>query len=138
MGTYAQKDKEWHSEREIERERESHVCAWPPACICPCVCEHSGCCGLPRPLLRIPTLAIHLDRSVNTDGFKFNLERELLPMFALKAGDAKKAAEDDAVRLPAPLLQLLARQLDCDRTCTHIVIPHVDPTHPQHGGGSLA
>ena len=35
-----------------------------------------------RPLLRIPTLAIHLDRSVNTDGFKFNLEKEMVPIYA--------------------------------------------------------
>jgi len=36
-----------------------------------------------RPLLHIPTLAIHLERTVNSEGFKFNLEKELLPILGL-------------------------------------------------------
>jgi len=35
-----------------------------------------------KPLLRIPTLAIHLDRSVNTDGFKYNTQTHLLPIIS--------------------------------------------------------
>jgi len=35
-----------------------------------------------KPLLRIPTLAIHLDRAVN-EGFKFNKETELRPIAGL-------------------------------------------------------
>jgi aspartyl aminopeptidase len=37
-----------------------------------------------RPLLRIPTLAIHLDRTMN-DQFKFNKETEFLPILGLVA-----------------------------------------------------
>lgn len=37
---------------------------------------------LEKPLLRIPTLAIHLDRAVN-DGFKFNKETEFRPIAGL-------------------------------------------------------
>jgi aspartyl aminopeptidase len=35
-----------------------------------------------RPLLRIPTLAIHLDRTIN-DAFKFNKETEFAPIIGL-------------------------------------------------------
>ena len=35
-----------------------------------------------RPILRIPTLAIHLDRSTSADGFKFNNETHLTPMIS--------------------------------------------------------
>lgn len=34
-----------------------------------------------RPLLRVPTLAIHLDGSVN-EAFKFNKETRLVPVLA--------------------------------------------------------
>ena len=37
---------------------------------------------LDKPILRIPTLAIHLDRSTN-DGFKFNQETEFRPIAGL-------------------------------------------------------
>jgi len=35
-----------------------------------------------RPILRVPSLAIHLNREVNTAGFKFNLQTQLLPVLA--------------------------------------------------------
>ena len=36
-----------------------------------------------RPILRIPTIAIHLDRTVDSEGFKFSKENQLFPMLGL-------------------------------------------------------
>ncbi|KXS13214.1 aspartyl aminopeptidase [Gonapodya prolifera JEL478] len=38
-----------------------------------------------KPILRIPTLAIHLDRTVDSEGFKFNKELQLLPVLGAAA-----------------------------------------------------
>ncbi|KAL7423136.1 hypothetical protein Q5752_002436 [Cryptotrichosporon argae] len=45
-----------------------------------------------RPILRLPTLAIHLDRTAN-DSFKFNKETEFIPIAGIAA---------DALNAPAP------------------------------------
>jgi len=71
-----------------------------------------------RPILRIPTLAIHLDRSVNTDGFKFNLESELKPILGLARStkDSKEADKNSTVRHQPVLLDHLSKTLSCKRT----------------------
>ena len=43
---------------------------------------------LRRPLLRIPNLAIHLNRGVNTDGLKLNAQEHLVPVLALERSGA--------------------------------------------------
>ncbi|PON77355.1 Peptidase M [Parasponia andersonii] len=86
-----------------------------------------------EPIMRIPTLAIHLDRS--TDGFKVNNQTHLVPVLAtsIKAEINKVVAENDPVESDAQtdgkksnvketsengkhhplLLQLLASELGC-------------------------
>lgn len=39
---------------------------------------------LQKPLLRIPTLAIHLNRNVNTEGFVINAQQHMAPILALE------------------------------------------------------
>lgn len=71
-----------------------------------------------RPLLRVPTLAIHLNRSVN-EAFKFNQEDQLQPILGLAESLNQPAAPaSDAVGVPAmgskhhpALLALLASEL---------------------------
>ncbi|XP_020580798.1 probable aspartyl aminopeptidase [Phalaenopsis equestris] len=70
-----------------------------------------------RPILRVPTLAIHLDRSVNTDGFKPNLESHLVPLLAMKLKDdsADKSIQPCSSKAAhhSLLLEILAKELDC-------------------------
>ncbi|MET8097531.1 M18 family aminopeptidase [Streptomyces sp. NPDC005236] len=44
--------------------------------------------NIDRPLLRVPQLAIHLDRSVSSDGLKLDKQRHLQPVWGL--GDARE------------------------------------------------
>jgi len=45
-------------------------------------------CDFRRPLLRIPNLAIHLNRTVNTDGLKLNAQNHMVPVAGLQAEGA--------------------------------------------------
>ncbi|KAK1427712.1 hypothetical protein QVD17_16405 [Tagetes erecta] len=80
-----------------------------------------------EPIMRIPTLAIHLDRGVN-DGFKTNAQSHLVPVLAtsVKAELNKAVAENGPDEKPSKspntfsnkkhhslLLQLLAAHADC-------------------------
>ena len=58
------------------------------------------------PILKIPTLAIHLDRSVK-DGFQFNTETHLVPILST-SGDEKSN------EMPKALLDLIAAQINAN------------------------
>ncbi|MCX4824478.1 M18 family aminopeptidase [Streptomyces sp. NBC_01142] len=52
-----------------------------------------------RPLLRVPQLAVHLDRSVNTDGLKLDRQRHMQPIWGLgdvEEGDLIRFLEQEA------------------------------------------
>ncbi|KAJ2786635.1 hypothetical protein GGI15_001350 [Coemansia interrupta] len=75
--------------------------------------------AIEEPIMRIPSLAIHLDRTVG-DAFKFNKEVHLTPILAtvakaLNGGDAKAASSDgdgdDGAAHHAILLERIAREL---------------------------
>ncbi|MFC5719666.1 M18 family aminopeptidase [Streptomyces gamaensis] len=52
--------------------------------------------NIDRPLLRVPQLAVHLDRSVNTDGLKLDKQKHMTPVWGLG-----KVAEGDLIRFVA-------------------------------------
>ncbi|XP_020107465.1 probable aspartyl aminopeptidase [Ananas comosus] len=79
-----------------------------------------------EPILRIPTLAIHLDRSVN-EGFKFNTHSQLVPVLAtaIKGEMQKLVGENctaesnakqhvDEKKHHSLLLQLIANEASCE------------------------
>ncbi|OMO71728.1 Peptidase M18 [Corchorus olitorius] len=77
-----------------------------------------------EPIMRVPTLAIHLDRGVN-DGFKVNTQSHLLPVLAtsIKAELNKEVAEngpsEKITKHHSLLLQIIANNLGCqpDQIC---------------------
>ena len=63
-----------------------------------------------RPVMRISSLAIHLDRSLN-DGFKVNFQSHMAPIVADAV--AKQLGDENDKHCPV-LLELLADALECD------------------------
>jgi aspartyl aminopeptidase len=64
---------------------------------------------LRRPVMRIPNLAIHLNRSVNNDGLKLNPQTQMVPVLGLDGDD-----EDEAGLLSAVAAELKAQGTACD------------------------
>ncbi|XP_021300362.1 probable aspartyl aminopeptidase [Herrania umbratica] len=94
-----------------------------------------------RPLLRVPTLAIHLNRTVNTDGFKPNLETHLVPLLATKPEEEpaepkeKSSLSSKAVHHPL-LMQILSDELCCDVDDIVNIELNICDTQPSCLGGA--
>ncbi|CAI9091338.1 OLC1v1026347C2 [Oldenlandia corymbosa var. corymbosa] len=94
-----------------------------------------------RPILRVPTLAIHLDRTVNKDGFKPNLETHLIPLFAKKMENTlvetkeKNNVSSKDVHHPL-LLQILSNELSCKVDDILNIELNVCDTQPSCLGGA--
>ncbi|XP_051142776.1 probable aspartyl aminopeptidase [Andrographis paniculata] len=96
-----------------------------------------------RPILRVPTLAIHLNRTVNTDGFKPNLETQLIPLLATEADkeyskpDEKTSSSSSKDTSHHPLLmQILADELGCKVQDIASIELNVCDTQPSCLGGA--
>jgi aspartyl aminopeptidase len=85
--------------------------------------------NISRPILRVPTLAIHLDRSIK-DGFSFNTELQLNPILASVDLDQQSPdwIEPD---LAAPnethhhaLVKLLKSETQSTSTGPHLFMPN--------------
>ena len=96
-----------------------------------------------RPILRIPTLAIHLDHSGNQDGFKPNLETHLLPLLSMKPEDTSlefNSREKNNALSSKPhhhrlLMQVLSDKLNCDVDDIVNIELNVCDTQPSCLGG---
>ncbi|KAK0586574.1 hypothetical protein LWI29_009084 [Acer saccharum] len=91
--------------------------------------EKDGCASyshrlvrIEEPIMRIPTLAIHLDRNVNSDGFKVNTQSHLLPVLAtsIKEELNKTVADSSTEKTNtyrskhhSLLMQMVASQVGC-------------------------
>lgn len=95
---------------------------------------------LKRPILRVPTLAIHLDRTVNKDGFKPNLETHLIPLLATKLEDTSLDPKDKSNISKAAhhplLMQILSDELCCGIEDIASVELNVCDTQPSCLGGA--
>ncbi|MET8679828.1 M18 family aminopeptidase [Streptomyces sp. NPDC004647] len=71
-----------------------------------------------RPLLRVPQLAVHLDRSVNSEGLKLDKQRHMTPVWGL--GDV---SEGDLIRFLAQEAEVDAEQVTGWDLMVHSVEP---------------
>ncbi|KAF8721012.1 hypothetical protein HU200_023424 [Digitaria exilis] len=77
-----------------------------------------------EPILRIPTLAIHLDRTISSEGLKINNQNHLIPVLATSIKNEmqrlvgengpKGSSENKNTKHHPLLLQLIAKEANCE------------------------
>ena len=75
-----------------------------------------------EPMLRVPNLAIHLNRDIYTEGFKVNFQTHMAPLLGLKPKKEGESSSDDKGNNNggynnhhhSEFLEKLARALNCD------------------------
>lgn len=87
-----------------------------------------------RPILRIPSLAIHLQREVK-EGFKFNNETHLVPILSTEIQSQLESKEESSNH-HSILLDLLAGQLNCETSAIRDFELSVVDTQPGAIGGA--
>lgn len=88
--------------------------------------------NIDRPVLRVPQLAIHLDREISTKGLLLNKQLHMSPMWGLvdENGDADGGSEQGPAAknaADASLRALLGAELDCD---PHAILAWELMVHP--------
>lgn len=76
-----------------------------------------------RPMLRIPSLAIHLDRNVNTDGLKLNPQTHMAPITALASGGALDLHDMLAQAVKHEAETVTSSDILAFDLCVHDVVP---------------
>ncbi|KAL9656173.1 hypothetical protein ABK040_007790 [Willaertia magna] len=68
-----------------------------------------------KPILRIPSLAIHLNREVREKGFQFNYETQLLPVIATQLSDDENLGDKKGflANHHSILIRSIAKELNC-------------------------
>ncbi|MCB9729400.1 MAG: M18 family aminopeptidase [Deltaproteobacteria bacterium] len=76
-----------------------------------------------RPILRIPSLAIHLDREVNSGGLKLDFQRHLPPVLGLESADGAQVSAGTLRRLLATELQVEPERVLSFDLALHDTVP---------------
>ncbi|KAG1038880.1 hypothetical protein G6F46_007712 [Rhizopus delemar] len=99
---------------------------------------HHSLVHIKKPILRVPTLAIHLDGSVN-DAFKFNKENHLVPILATTAKSVlnqKKRTDEEPSKHHPVLMHMLAEKMKIEVNQIHDFELCLFDTQPATLGGA--
>ncbi|KAI8148536.1 peptidase M18 [Fennellomyces sp. T-0311] len=87
-----------------------------------------------KPLLRVPTLAIHLDGSAN-EAFRFNKENHMVPVLATAVKSSLNVASDQEAKHHRALMDILSDELQVELSKIHDFELCLYDTQPATIGG---